>query len=59
MCSTNTKRNSITTSLFKNYVKVTHPIDISGVDLIEVPNNVVVIESAIHDKINERYNASF
>ena len=48
-CSTNAERNSITTSIFNNYISVTHPFDISGVDLMDVPKNVIIIESAIYD----------
>ena len=58
-CSTNTERNSIATSIFNNYISVTHPADISEVDLMDVPNNVIIIESAIYDKAKERCSASF
>ena len=38
-CSTKVERNSITTSIFNNYISVTHPVDTSGVDLIDVSKN--------------------
>ena len=34
-------------------------MDISGVDLMKVPNNVVIIALAIYDKNNQRYYALF
>ena len=36
-----------------------HPIDISDVDLMDVAKNVIIIESVIYDKANERCCASF
>ena len=58
-CSTNAERNSITTSLFKNYIQNTHPVNDENVDLTQVPKNVIIIESAIYDKNNERCSVSF
>ena len=51
-CSRNTERNLFTICLFNNYISATHPMDISGVDLMKVPNNVVIVVSAIYDKNN-------
>ena len=58
-CETNAERNSITTSIFRDYINLTHPKEKSEVDLREVPDNVVIIESAIFDKNNERCSVSF
>ena len=58
-CSTKVERNSITTSIFNNYISVTHPVDTSGVDLIDVSKNVIIIESVIYDKAKERCSALF
>ena len=38
---------------------MTHPKENSEVDLREVPDNVVIIESVIFDKNNERCSVSF
>ena len=48
-CSTKVERNSITTSIFNNYISVTHPVDTSGVDLMDVSKNFIIIESVIYD----------
>ena len=53
-CEIDAERNSITTSIFRDYINLTHPKEKSEVDLREVPDNVVIIESAIFDKNNER-----
>ena len=58
-CAVNTERNSITTSIFKDYINITHPKEEGNFDLTEVPKNAVIIESAIFDKKNERCSASF
>ena len=58
-CETDAERNSITTSIFRDYINLTHPKEKSEVDLREVPDNVVIIESAIFDKNNERCSVSF
>ena len=34
-------------------------MDISGVDMMKVPNNVVIVVSAVIDKYNQRYRALF
>ena len=56
---TNAERNSITTSIFRDDINLTHPKENSEVDLREVPDNVVIIKSAIFDKNNERCSVSF
>ena len=38
-CSTKIERNLITISIFNNYISVTHPVDTSGVDLMDVSKN--------------------
>ena len=38
---------------------MTHPVDTSGVDLIDVSKNVIIIESVIYDKAKERCSALF
>ena len=48
-CAVNTERNSITTSIFKDYIDQTYPKEGGNFDLIEVPKNTLVIESAIFD----------
>lgn len=58
-CSRNTKRNLFTICLFNNYINATHPMDISGVDLMKVPNNVVIVVSVVIEKNNQRYHALF
>ena len=58
-CAVNTERNSITTSIFKDYINIIHPKEGGNFDLTEVPKNAVIIESAIFDKKNERCSASF
>ena len=46
-CETNAERNSITTSIFRDYINLTHPKENSEVGLREVPDNVVIIKPAI------------
>ena len=58
-CEWNTERNFITTSIFRDYINVTHPCDKSNIDLIEVSKNAVVVESAMYDTNKERYSTSF
>ena len=58
-CERNVERNSIKTSIFRNYMNVTHQYDESNVDLTDVPKHVVVIESAMYDMNKERCSAVF
>ena len=47
----NTERNSITTSMFKDYINITYPKEGGNFDLTEVSKNAVIIVSAILTKI--------
>ena len=58
-CAYNAERNSITTSIFSNYVNETHKMNASDLDLSEIPKDVVIIESAMFDKNGERCSANF
>ena len=58
-CTVNIERNYSTTSIFKDYINMTHLNDGGNFDLSDVPKNDVIIEAAIFDKNNERQNASF
>lgn len=52
------ERNSITTSIFRNYVNDTHQKHDSNKYLTEIPKDVVIIESVIFDEIpflNQKY----
>ena len=53
------EKNSINTSIFKDYANITHSHDRNNVDMMEVPKNQVIIEAAIFEKNNERYCDSF
>ena len=58
VCERNTERNSIKTSIFRDYNIQTHPNNESNVDLTDFPKNTVVIESAIYDMNKERCSAA-
>ena len=51
-CAIHTEKNATNTSIFNNYVNVTHPNGGGNIDLRFVPKNTVIIESAIIDKRN-------
>ena len=51
-CTVNIERNSTTTSIFKDYINMTHLNDGGNFDLSDVPKNDVIIEAAIFDKNN-------
>ena len=59
VCVVNTEINSITTSIFNDYINQTHPKEGGNLGLTEVPKNTVIIESAIFDQNDERCSASF
>ena len=52
ICAIHTERNATNTSIFNNYVNVTHPNDGGNIDLIVVPKNTVIIKLAILDRRN-------
>ena len=55
----NVEKNSITTSIFRDYINITQPYDESNVDQTEVSKNTVIIEVAIFDKNGKRCSDSF
>ena len=49
----NAERNSITISIFRDHINLTRPTEDGAVDFREVPDDVVIIESAIFYENNE------
>ena len=58
ICAIHTERNATNTSIFNNYVNVTHPNDGGNIDLIVVPKNTAIIKLIILDKRNWRCSGS-
>ena len=48
------KKNSITTSIFRNLVEEKHPIADNDGCISQIPKNTFIIESAIFDRNNDR-----
>ena len=52
-CGKNNNRNSVTTSIHRDLVELTHPISGNDGCIEQIHKNVVRIESAIFNKYND------